>query len=154
MLVAHYLHQLLVKIKQIKNYSTNFSVYEAAPIIRGLLSENKDQKFIVNYRINQNLKYFINGKNVKFYSAKGTATPDHVIRVKPFPLVITPKKNSTIEEWWMKMADERWKMKDETWTMDDKWRMLKDEWWKINDECWVMNDEWGKMNGRMTKDEW
>jgi len=86
------------KIKQIKNYSTNFSVSEAAPIIRGLLSENKDQKFIVNYRINQNLKYFINGKNVKSYSSKGTATPDHVIRVKPFPLVITPKKNSTIEE--------------------------------------------------------
>ena len=86
------------KIKQIKNYPTNFSVYEAAPIIRGLLSENKDQKFIVNYRINQNLKYFINGQNVKSYSTKGTATPDHVIRVKPFPLVITPKKNSTIEE--------------------------------------------------------
>ena len=38
------------------------------------------------------------GKNVKSYSSKGTATPDHVIRVKPFPLVITPKKNSTIEE--------------------------------------------------------
>jgi len=86
------------KIKQIKNYSTRFSIHEVAPIIRGLLSENKDQKFIVNYRINQNLKYFINGKNVRYYSSKGTATPDHVIRVKPFPLVITPKRNSTIEE--------------------------------------------------------
>jgi rhamnose utilization protein RhaD (predicted bifunctional aldolase and dehydrogenase)/NAD(P)-dependent dehydrogenase (short-subunit alcohol dehydrogenase family) len=86
------------KIKQIKNYSIKFSPHEVSPVIRGLLSVNKDQKFIVNYRINQNLKYFINGKNVKFYSAKGTATPDHVIRVKPFPLVITPKKNSTIEE--------------------------------------------------------
>jgi len=86
------------KIKQIKNYSTRFSPHEVSPIIRGLLSENKDQKFIVNFRINQNLKYFINGKNVKIYSSKGTATPDHVIRVKPFPLVITPKKNSTIEE--------------------------------------------------------
>ena len=86
------------KIKQIKNYSTKFSVHDAAPIIRGLLSENKDQKFIVNYRINKNLKYFINGQNIKSYSSKGTATPDHVIRVKPFPLIITPKKNSTIEE--------------------------------------------------------
>ena len=86
------------KIKQIKSYSTKFSPHEISPVIRGLLSENKDQKFIVNYRINQNLKYFINGKNVKIYSSKGTATPDHVIRVKPFPLVITPKKNSTIEE--------------------------------------------------------
>ena len=86
------------KIKQIKKFSTKFNIYEIAPIIRGLLSENKDQKFVVNYRLNKNLKYFINGKNVRSYSSKGTATPDHVIRVKPFPLVITPKKNSSIEE--------------------------------------------------------
>jgi len=86
------------KIKQIKKFSTKFNVHEIAPIIRGLLSENKDQKFVVNYRLNNHLKYFINGKNVRSYSSKGTATPDHVIRVKPFPLVITPKKNSSIEE--------------------------------------------------------
>ena len=86
------------KIKQIKNFSTKFDVNEIAPIIRGFLSENKDQKFVVNYRLNKHLKYFINGKNVRSYSSKGTATPDHVIRVKPFPLIITPKKNSTIDE--------------------------------------------------------
>jgi len=86
------------KIKQIKKISTKFNVHEIAPIIRGLLSENKDQKFVINYRLNKHLKYFINGKNVRSYSSKGTATPDHVIRVKPFPLVITPKKNSSIEE--------------------------------------------------------
>ena len=86
------------KIKQIKKYSTNFSAHEIAPIIRGLLSEVKDKKFIVSFKINQRLKYFINGKNVKSYTSKGMTTPDHVIRVKPFPLVITPKKNSTIEE--------------------------------------------------------
>ena len=86
------------KIKQIKRYNLKFNPDEVAPIIRGLLSENKDQKFIINYRINQKLRYFINGKNLKTYSSKGTATPDHVIRVKPFPLIITPKKNSTIEE--------------------------------------------------------
>ncbi len=86
------------KIKQIKKFSTKFNVHEIAPIIRGLLSENKDQKFVINYRLNKHLKYFINGKNVRSYSSKGTATPDHVIRVKPFPLVITPKKNSSIEE--------------------------------------------------------
>ena len=40
----------------------------------------------------------MNGKNVRSYSSKGTATPDHVIRVKPFPLIITPKKNSSIDE--------------------------------------------------------
>jgi len=86
------------KIKQIKKFSTKFNPHEIAPIIRGLLSENKEQKFVVNYRLNKHLKYFINGKKVRLYSSKGTATPDHVIRVKPFPLVITPKKNSSIEE--------------------------------------------------------
>ena len=56
------------KIKQIKNYSTKFDVHEIAPIIRGLLSENKDQKFVINYRLNHHLKYFMNGKNVSTYS--------------------------------------------------------------------------------------
>ena len=86
------------KIKQIKNFSTKFDAHEIAPVIRGLLSKNKDQKFVVNYRLNKHLKYFMNGKNVRSYSSKGTATPDHVIRVKPFPLIITPKKNSSIDE--------------------------------------------------------
>ncbi len=86
------------KIKQIKNYSTKFKAHEIAPIIRGLSSNNNDQKFIVNYRLNEDLKYFMNGKNVRSYSSRGTATPDHVIRVKPFPLIITPKKNSSIND--------------------------------------------------------
>ena len=86
------------KIKQIKNFSTKFSAHEIAPIIRGLSSNNENQKFIVNYRLNKHLKYFMNGKNIRSYSSKGTATPDHVIRVKPFPLIITPKKNSSIND--------------------------------------------------------
>ena len=86
------------KIKQIKKFKTNFRPHEIAPILRGLLSENKDQKFIINYRSNKNLNYFINGKNVRRYSSKGTATPDHVIRVKPFPLIISPKQNCSIED--------------------------------------------------------
>ena len=87
------------KIKQIKKFSTKFEPHEISPIIRGLLSDNHpDQKFIVNYKNNSHLNYFMNGKNVKTYSSKGTATPDHVIRVKPFPLIITPKKNSSLKD--------------------------------------------------------
>jgi len=86
------------KIKQIKSYNTKFKPDEIAPILRGLLSETKDQKFILNYRSNKTLNYFINGKEVKRYSVIGTATPDHVIRVKPFPLVITPRRNSSIDD--------------------------------------------------------
>ena len=96
------------KIKQIKKFNTQFKPHEIAPILRGLLSENKDQKFILNYRSNKTLDYFINGKEVKRYSGAGTATPDHVIRVKPFPLVITTKKNSTIEDF-KKLAEKSFK---------------------------------------------
>jgi len=101
------------KIKQIKNFSTKFDVHEIAPVIRGLLSKNKDQKFVINYRLNKHLKYFMNGKNVRSYSSKGTTTPDHVIRVKPFPLIITPKKNSSIDEFkkTAKMAFENYRKK-------------------------------------------
>ena len=87
------------KIKQINKFSTKFNAHEISPIIRGLLSDNNpDQKFIVNYELNNHIKYFMNGKNVRTYSSKGTVTPDHVIRVKPFPLIITPKKNSSIND--------------------------------------------------------
>ena len=86
------------RIKQIKKNNIKFNPHDIAPIVRGLLSENKDQKFVINYRLNKHLKYFINGKNVRTYTSKGTATPDHVIRVKPFPLIITPKKNSSIDD--------------------------------------------------------
>ena len=37
-------------------------------------------------------------KMLKLIHQKGTATPDHVIRVKPFPLIISPKQNSSIND--------------------------------------------------------
>ena len=86
------------KIKQIKSFNTKFSPQEIAPIIRGLSCNNKTQRFIVKYESNKHLSYFMNGKNVRSYSEKGMSTPDHVIRIKPFPLIITPKINSTLEE--------------------------------------------------------
>ena len=92
----------------LEKYNTKFEPHEIAPILRGLLTENTDQKFILNYRSNKTLEYFINGKDVRRYSSVGTATPDHVIRVKPFPLVITPKKNSNIEDF-KKIAEKSFK---------------------------------------------
>ncbi len=86
------------KIKQINNLKTKISAANIAPILRGLASKEANKKFILNFRNNKILKYFINGKDVSRYSTEGTATPDHVIRVKPFPLIITPKYNSSIED--------------------------------------------------------
>ncbi len=96
------------KIKQIKKFDPQFKPYEIAPILRGLLSRNKDQKFILNFRSNKTLDYFINGKDVRRYSCVGTATPDHVIRVKPFPLIITPNQNSSIDDF-KKIAEKSFK---------------------------------------------
>ena len=50
------------KIKQIKKFSTKFNTHEVAPIIRGLLSENKDQKFVINYRLKPTSKIFYKWK--------------------------------------------------------------------------------------------
>ena len=86
------------KINQVKKLRFNFTPEDVAPILRGLLSDNKEQKFILNFRKNIKLDYFINGKNVRRYANEGTATPDHVIRVKPFPLVISPKANCSFDE--------------------------------------------------------
>ena len=71
---------------------------QIAPILRGLASKGANKKFILTFRNNKTLNYFINGNDVERYSTEGTATPDHVIRVKPFPLIIKPKHNSSIDD--------------------------------------------------------
>ena len=75
------------KIKQIKLSKARLSSSEIAPVLRGLLTE-KDNSFIINYRVNKDIKYFMNGIDVNEYSHLGTVTPDHVIRIKPYPLII------------------------------------------------------------------
>ena len=86
------------KIKQIKSLNTKITPAQIAPILRGLTSNGANKKFILTFRNNKILKYFIDGKEVSRYSTEGTATPDHVIRVKPFPLIIKPKPKSSISE--------------------------------------------------------
>ncbi|MBT7236087.1 MAG: bifunctional aldolase/short-chain dehydrogenase, partial [Gammaproteobacteria bacterium] len=75
------------KIKQIELSKSTLNPSEIAPVLRGLLAE-KDNSFIVNYRTNKDIQYFMNGVDAKKYSHLGTVTPDHVIRIKPYPLII------------------------------------------------------------------
>ncbi len=86
------------KIKQITKLNTKITPSQIAPILRGLASKGANKKFILTFRNNKILNYFINGNDVERYSTEGTATPDHVIRVKPFPLIIKPKLNSSIDD--------------------------------------------------------
>ena len=86
------------KIKQITKLNTKITPSQIAPILRGLACKGANKKFILTFRNNKILNYFINGNDVERYSTEGTATPDHVIRVKPFPLIIKPKHNSSIDD--------------------------------------------------------
>ena len=86
------------KIEQINSLNTKITPSQIAPILRGLTSNGANKKFILTFRNNKILKYFIDGKEVSRYSTEGTATPDHVIRVKPFPLIIKPEPKSSISE--------------------------------------------------------
>jgi rhamnose utilization protein RhaD (predicted bifunctional aldolase and dehydrogenase)/NAD(P)-dependent dehydrogenase (short-subunit alcohol dehydrogenase family) len=89
------------KIKQVKHSASKLNPSDIAPIIRGLLTDNKsDKTFIVNYRMNNDIKHFINGVDVNRYSQVGTITPDHVIRIKPSPLIIDLKNNTSIDDFY------------------------------------------------------
>jgi len=55
-----------------------------APIIRGLTG-----RFVMEFRAGDDLLRFVNGAELDRYARSGVATPDHVIRTKPWPLILT-----------------------------------------------------------------
>jgi NAD(P)-dependent dehydrogenase (short-subunit alcohol dehydrogenase family) len=65
---------------------------EVAPILRGACAlrdaggEGAHQRFVVDFRSNDAIMAYVNGKDLARY-AKGVITPDHVIRTKPWPLI-------------------------------------------------------------------
>ncbi|MCP5364881.1 MAG: bifunctional aldolase/short-chain dehydrogenase [Hyphomicrobiales bacterium] len=67
------------------------SMIEVAPIIRGAAAIDRGnrayQRFILDFRTSARILDFVNGHELKRYSQLGTATPDHVIRTKPKPLI-------------------------------------------------------------------
>ncbi len=70
---------------------------EAAPLIRGALAESRGEgrwrRWVLQHRTSPEILAFANGQEVARYSQQGTVTPDHVIRVKPWPLIIDPPKS-------------------------------------------------------------
>ena len=69
-------------------------VAAVAPILRGLAAEPVDpdertfQQFILDFRGGERVLDFVNGVEVARYSQQGPATPDHVIHIKPKPLIV------------------------------------------------------------------
>ncbi len=78
---------------------------DVAPILRGLLSRitpnrsHQDKRLILEYRTNAAITKYVGGKRLKKYSQKGTVTPDHVIRIKPKPLILSTPVAGKLATW-------------------------------------------------------
>ena len=66
---------------------------DLAPILRGVLSKS-GSSVILEFRTNQKIRQFINGKDLNRYATAGPVTPDHVIWTKPKPLILSIDANS------------------------------------------------------------
>jgi rhamnulose-1-phosphate aldolase/alcohol dehydrogenase len=66
---------------------------EVAPIIRGCLanarSTDTPTRWILDFRSSSQILDFARGQEVKDYANRGTVTPDHLIRTKGFPLILS-----------------------------------------------------------------
>lgn len=76
------------------------SVAEVAPLLRGLVAEDMGggewKRMVMDFRASAAVKAFVNGGDVARYACQGTATPDHVIRTKPKPLIVGPPESGDL----------------------------------------------------------
>jgi rhamnose utilization protein RhaD (predicted bifunctional aldolase and dehydrogenase)/NAD(P)-dependent dehydrogenase (short-subunit alcohol dehydrogenase family) len=67
-------------------------VAAVAPILRGLAAlpdgAGEHRRWCLEFRSGPEIEDFVNGHDLARYSQQGTATPDHVIRIKPKPLIV------------------------------------------------------------------
>jgi NAD(P)-dependent dehydrogenase (short-subunit alcohol dehydrogenase family) len=68
------------------------SLRELAPRLRGALAESlgegRFRRWVLEHRSSEQILAYTGNPEVGRYSQAGTVTPDHVIRVKPWPLVL------------------------------------------------------------------
>ncbi len=65
-------------------------VAHVAPMVRGALS--RGGSWILDFRTSYSIRQFVGGKDLARYAQAGPVTPDHVIRIKPKPLILPPPK--------------------------------------------------------------
>ena len=69
-------------------------VHEVAPILRGLLAlpstaaDDEPRRVLLAIRSSPTILDYVNGGELARYARAGPATPDHVIRTKPWPLIL------------------------------------------------------------------
>ena len=72
------------------------SAAEVAPILRGACTlrdvhgEGAHKRPILHFRASDAIMNYVNGKDLARYARAGVLTPDHVLRTKPWPLIVPP----------------------------------------------------------------
>ena len=64
------------------------NISKIAPIIRGEASKLANKKMLIHFVNSKYVKKMSSGKDINRYATSGPVTPDHAIRIKPFPLII------------------------------------------------------------------
>ncbi len=79
---------------QVKLPKTLAAAAEIAPVLRGIVATPLDKnegswsRFILEHRNTPRVMEFAGGREIARYGRAGVATPDHVIRTKPWPLIL------------------------------------------------------------------
>src|SRR5690606_20487200 len=56
------------------------------------------RRFLLNFRGGDQVRAFVDGRDLERYANQGTATPDHVIRIKPWPLILPAADARALDE--------------------------------------------------------
>jgi rhamnose utilization protein RhaD (predicted bifunctional aldolase and dehydrogenase)/NAD(P)-dependent dehydrogenase (short-subunit alcohol dehydrogenase family) len=79
-------------------------VAEIAPIVRGAVALPADKpggeptRFVITFRTGPEILAYVNGAELSDYSQRGVVTPDHIIRTKNTPLVLSPPEPGKLDE--------------------------------------------------------
>ncbi len=77
---------------------------EVAPLLRGAVAAPVDRnegrwaRLILEHRANERVLQFAGGRELGRYARAGVATPDHVIRTKPWPLILPAPEAGKLAE--------------------------------------------------------
>src|SRR5690242_5892417 len=77
---------------------------DIAPLLRGLVAIPVDRnqarwtRFVLERRTNEEILDYVNGHDLKRFSQQGPVTPDHIIRTKPWPLLLPAPDAGKLDE--------------------------------------------------------
>ncbi len=79
------------------------SVAKVAPILRGAVAApdagepGRYRRMVLDFRASRSIRAFVDGAEAARYGRAGVVTPDHVIRAKPWPLILAAPEAGALD---------------------------------------------------------